>query len=63
MDRTVFVHHLADYSLFGHTLYQQPALDGRLHWARFVLVNGLVAGGVEGVQGCGAVCRGRPAHV
>ncbi|KUM75311.1 hypothetical protein AQI70_16400 [Streptomyces curacoi] len=27
------VHHLADYSLFGHPLYQRPALDGRLHWA------------------------------
>ncbi|MEU9455802.1 FAD-dependent oxidoreductase [Streptomyces sp. NPDC048277] len=27
------VQHLADYSLFGHPLYRQPALDGRLHWA------------------------------
>ncbi|MDX2937092.1 flavin monoamine oxidase family protein [Streptomyces ipomoeae] len=27
------VHRLADYSLFGHPLYQRPALDGRLHWA------------------------------
>ncbi|MEV7391840.1 MULTISPECIES: FAD-dependent oxidoreductase [unclassified Streptomyces] len=27
------VHHLADYSLFGHALYRRPALDGRLHWA------------------------------
>ncbi|WP_433172016.1 flavin monoamine oxidase family protein [Actinoallomurus sp. CA-150999] len=27
------VHRLADYSLFGHDLYQQPALGGRLHWA------------------------------
>ncbi|MEV0537960.1 FAD-dependent oxidoreductase [Kitasatospora sp. NPDC050463] len=27
------VQHLADYSLFGHRLYQRPALDGRLHWA------------------------------
>nr|QEO73908.1 hypothetical protein [uncultured bacterium] len=27
------VHRLADYSLFGHPLYQQPALGGRLHWA------------------------------
>ncbi|MFE0257777.1 flavin monoamine oxidase family protein [Streptomyces sp. NPDC059010] len=27
------VHRLADHSLFGHPLYQQPALDGRLHWA------------------------------
>ncbi|MFJ8107636.1 flavin monoamine oxidase family protein [Streptomyces sp. NPDC096132] len=26
-------HRLADYSLFGHPLYQRPALDGRLHWA------------------------------
>jgi monoamine oxidase len=27
------VQHLADYSLFGHPLYQGPALNGRLHWA------------------------------
>ncbi|MFE3220587.1 FAD-dependent oxidoreductase [Streptomyces antimycoticus] len=27
------VRRLADYSLFGHPRYQQPALDGRLHWA------------------------------
>ncbi|GAA3814400.1 flavin monoamine oxidase family protein [Streptomyces phyllanthi] len=27
------MHHLADHSLFGHHLYQRPALDGRLHWA------------------------------
>ena len=27
------VHRLADYSLFGHPLYQRPALGGRLHWA------------------------------
>ncbi|MDN0198586.1 FAD-dependent oxidoreductase [Streptomyces sp. S.PNR 29] len=27
------VHHLADYSLFGHPVYQRPALGGRLHWA------------------------------
>ncbi|MFH7333905.1 flavin monoamine oxidase family protein [Streptomyces sp. KHY 26] len=27
------VRHLADYALFGHHLYQRPALDGRLHWA------------------------------
>ncbi|MFD0371161.1 flavin monoamine oxidase family protein [Streptomyces sp. NPDC127114] len=27
------VQHLADYSLFGHRLYQRPVLDGRLHWA------------------------------
>lgn len=27
------VQHLADYSLFGHRLYQRPALGGRLHWA------------------------------
>ncbi|MES5818437.1 NAD(P)/FAD-dependent oxidoreductase [Streptomyces sp. RG80] len=26
-------HRLADHSLFGHPLYQRPALDGRLHWA------------------------------
>ncbi|MCG7523266.1 FAD-dependent oxidoreductase [Streptomyces sp. OfavH-34-F] len=27
------VQRLADYSLFGHRLYQRPALDGSLHWA------------------------------
>jgi monoamine oxidase len=27
------VQQLADYSLFGHPLYQRPTLDGRLHWA------------------------------
>ncbi|MEU6256920.1 FAD-dependent oxidoreductase [Streptomyces sp. NPDC047043] len=27
------VHRLADYSLFGHPLYQRSALNGRLHWA------------------------------
>ncbi|MBO8196392.1 FAD-dependent oxidoreductase, partial [Streptomyces oryzae] len=27
------VHRLADHALFGHPLYQQPALGGRLHWA------------------------------
>ncbi|MFD5452053.1 FAD-dependent oxidoreductase [Streptomyces sp. NPDC127100] len=27
------VEHLADYSLFGHPLFQRPALDGSLHWA------------------------------
>ncbi|MGW0765258.1 flavin monoamine oxidase family protein [Streptomyces sp. NPDC002676] len=27
------VHRLTTYQLFGHDLYQQPALDGRLHWA------------------------------
>jgi monoamine oxidase len=27
------VHLLRDYELFGHGLYQKPAVDGRLHWA------------------------------
>lgn len=27
------VQHLADHSLFGHPLYQRPALKGSLHWA------------------------------
>lgn len=27
------VHRLNDYGLFGHALYQRPALEGRLHWA------------------------------
>ncbi|WP_042397420.1 flavin monoamine oxidase family protein [Streptacidiphilus carbonis] len=26
-------HRLQDFGLFGHALYQRPALDGRLHWA------------------------------
>ncbi|MFF0222177.1 flavin monoamine oxidase family protein [Streptomyces sp. NPDC004629] len=26
------VHRLTTYQLFGHDLYQQPTLDGRLHW-------------------------------
>ncbi|MFG2430415.1 flavin monoamine oxidase family protein [Streptomyces sp. NPDC048590] len=27
------VHALADYSLFGHPLYQRPMFEGHLHWA------------------------------
>lgn len=27
------VQHLTDHSLFGHPLYQRPALNGSLHWA------------------------------
>ncbi|WP_234341294.1 hypothetical protein [Streptomyces sp. NRRL S-646] len=30
---TPAIHRLADHSLFGHPLYQRPALHGRLHWA------------------------------
>lgn len=41
------VHRLSDYSLFGHPLYQQPALDGRLHWASTETTTGH-AGHIEG---------------
>lgn len=41
------VHRLADYSLFGHALYQQPALGGRLHWASTETAAGY-AGHIEG---------------
>ncbi|WP_171110254.1 MULTISPECIES: NAD(P)/FAD-dependent oxidoreductase [Streptomyces] len=38
---------LADYSLFGHRLYQRPALDGRLHWASTETARGY-GGHIEG---------------
>ncbi|MFG2653423.1 flavin monoamine oxidase family protein [Streptomyces sp. NPDC048436] len=38
---------LADYSCFGHRLYQRPALVGRLHWASTETVRGY-AGHIEG---------------
>ncbi|MFJ8024959.1 flavin monoamine oxidase family protein [Streptomyces sp. NPDC096311] len=38
---------LDDYSLFGHRLYQRPALDGRLHWASTETARGY-AGHIEG---------------
>ncbi|WP_330166902.1 flavin monoamine oxidase family protein [Streptomyces sp. HB2AG] len=41
------VHALADHSLFGHPLYQRPALDGRLHWASTETATGH-AGHIEG---------------
>ncbi|MFG2732749.1 flavin monoamine oxidase family protein [Streptomyces canus] len=41
------VYRLSDHSLFGHPLYQQPALDGRLHWASTETTTGY-AGHVEG---------------
>ncbi|MER7332996.1 MULTISPECIES: FAD-dependent oxidoreductase [unclassified Micromonospora] len=46
------VHRLRDYSLFGHPLYQQPALDGRLHWASTETSTGY-AGHVEGALAAG----------
>ncbi|MCI3221200.1 FAD-dependent oxidoreductase [Streptomyces sp. NP-1717] len=38
---------LADYSLFGHRLYQRPAMEGRLHWASTETARGY-AGHIEG---------------
>ncbi|MDX5565706.1 NAD(P)/FAD-dependent oxidoreductase [Streptomyces sp. ID05-04B] len=38
---------LADHSLFGHRLFQRPALDGRLHWASTETARGY-AGHIEG---------------
>ncbi|MCL8015877.1 FAD-dependent oxidoreductase [Streptomyces sp. AS02] len=40
-------HRLADYTLFGHPLYQRPAPDGRLHWASTETVDHY-AGHIEG---------------
>jgi monoamine oxidase len=46
------VQHLSDYSLFGHPLYQQPALDGRLHWASTETATEY-AGHIEGALAAG----------
>ncbi|MFI7153449.1 universal stress protein [Nonomuraea sp. NPDC050022] len=46
------VHRLTDYSLFGHTRYQQPTLNGRLHWASTETATGY-AGHVEGALAAG----------
>lgn len=46
------VRHLADYSLFGHRLYQRPALDGRLHWASTETATEY-AGHIEGALAAG----------
>ncbi|WP_078947612.1 FAD-dependent oxidoreductase [Streptomyces griseus] len=46
------VQHLADYSLFGHPLYQRPALDGRLHWASTETATDY-AGHIEGALAAG----------
>ncbi|MEU0811897.1 FAD-dependent oxidoreductase [Streptomyces sp. NPDC005970] len=46
------VRHLADYSLFGHPLYQRPALDGRLHWASTETATDR-AGHIEGALAAG----------
>lgn len=46
------VHHLADSSLFGHPLYQRPALDGRLHWASTETATAY-AGHIEGALAAG----------
>ncbi|MFF8990409.1 flavin monoamine oxidase family protein [Streptomyces sp. NPDC014983] len=47
------VRHLADHSLFGHPLYQRPALDGRLHWASTETATDH-AGHIEGALAAGA---------
>ncbi|WP_225840146.1 FAD-dependent oxidoreductase [Streptomyces sp. NK08204] len=46
------VQRLADYSLFGHPLYQQPALDGQLHWASSETATEY-AGHIEGALAAG----------
>ncbi|MFI7128721.1 flavin monoamine oxidase family protein [Nonomuraea sp. NPDC050153] len=46
------VQHLADYSLFGHHLYQRPALGGRLHWASTETATEY-AGHIEGALAAG----------
>ncbi|MGW9372961.1 flavin monoamine oxidase family protein [Streptomyces xanthophaeus] len=48
---------LTDYSLFGHHLYQRPALDGRLHWASTETARNY-AGHIEGALASGS----RAAH-
>ncbi|GHG87201.1 flavin monoamine oxidase family protein [Streptomyces lanatus] len=45
-------HRLADHSLFGHPLYQRPALDGRLHWASTETAD-QYAGHIEGALAAG----------
>ncbi|MFJ7291245.1 flavin monoamine oxidase family protein [Streptomyces collinus] len=46
------VQHIADYSLFGHRLYQRPALGGRLHWASTETATDY-AGHIEGALAAG----------
>ncbi|GKQ40691.1 FAD-dependent oxidoreductase [Streptomyces sp. A012304] len=46
------VQHLTDYSLFGHPLYQQPLLGGRLHWASTETATEY-AGHIEGALAAG----------
>ena len=46
------VQDLTDYSLFGHALYQQPALSGRLHWASTETTTEF-AGHIEGALAAG----------
>jgi monoamine oxidase len=46
------VHHLTDYSLFGHPRYQKPALNGRLHWASTETATAY-AGHIEGALAAG----------
>ncbi|MEV6591191.1 flavin monoamine oxidase family protein [Streptomyces acidicola] len=42
------VERLNDHSLFGHALYRQPALGGRLHWASTETAAAEDAGHIEG---------------
>lgn len=46
------VQSLTDYALFGHALYQQPMLDGRLHWASTETATEF-AGHIEGALASG----------
>ncbi|MEU9530425.1 FAD-dependent oxidoreductase [Streptomyces sp. NPDC048210] len=46
------VQRLADYSLFGHPLYQRPTLDDRLHWASTETATEY-AGHIEGALAAG----------
>ncbi|MFE7331984.1 flavin monoamine oxidase family protein [Streptomyces sp. NPDC057565] len=46
------VQRLVDYSLFGHRLYQRPALGGRLHWASTETATEY-AGHIEGALAAG----------
>lgn len=46
------VQNLTDYSLFGHALYRQPTLNGRLHWASTETATEF-AGHIEGALAAG----------
>ncbi|MFI6093121.1 flavin monoamine oxidase family protein [Streptomyces sp. NPDC051218] len=46
------VQRLVDYTLFGHPLYRQPAIEGRLHWASTETADEY-AGHIEGALAAG----------